>query len=116
MFLEMDDIIDLIVLGAVRKRRPQSGGEGELFSADILRTRGVLQGEGGSSDADMRTFWRKKTSDFSKFVVCPYGQRGRGVEPVRTFRKQGVRGGQFFAILCGRLSWTAPYRRCVCSL
>jgi len=34
------------------------------------------------------------------------GRRGR-FEPVRTFFGQG---GQFFAILCGRLLWTAPYQ------
>jgi len=28
MLLEMDGFIDLIVLGAVHKRRPQSGGKG----------------------------------------------------------------------------------------
>jgi len=60
--------------------------EGDLSSADIFRTRGrgVLQ---------MRTsalFWAK-TSDFSKFIVCPHGQRGREVEPVRTFFGQGGR-------------------------
>jgi len=30
-----------------------------------------------------------KTFDFSKFMVCPHGQGGRGVEPVRTFFGQG---------------------------
>jgi len=35
-------------------------------------------------------------------MVCPHGQGGERVEPVRTS------GGQFFAILCGRLLWTAP--------
>jgi len=32
----------------------------------------------------------------------------KGVEPVRTFAEKGG-GGQFFAILCWRLLWTAPY-------
>jgi len=55
-------------LGAVHKRRPQSGG---LSSADILRTRGILQ---------MRTsaLFFKKTPNFSKFIVCPHGQGGKG--------------------------------------
>jgi len=50
-----------------------------------------------------------KTSDFSKFMVCPHGQGG-GDEPVRTFFGQGERGSQFFADSCGRPLWTAPYR------
>jgi len=59
--------------------------------------------EGGSSDADVRTFWCKKLHIWI-FMVSPQGQ---GVEPVRTFCKQG-RGGQFFTILCGRPFWMAP--------
>jgi len=43
-------------------------------------------------DAYVRTFRRKKLKIFF-IMVCPYGQGG---------------GGQFFAILSGRLSWTAP--------
>jgi len=31
-----------------------------------------------------------KTSDFSKFIVCPNGQGERSVEPVRTFSDRGV--------------------------
>jgi len=46
-----------------------------------------------------------KTSDFSKFMVCPHGQGG--IETVRTFCGQGG-GDQFFVILYGRLLWTAP--------
>jgi len=34
------------------------------------------QGRRGSSDADVRTFWRKILKDFSKFMVCPHGQGG----------------------------------------
>jgi len=45
-----------------------------------------------SSDADLHTFWCKNLQDFSKSMLCTHGQ-----------------GGQFFAILCGRLLWTAPY-------
>jgi len=75
-------------LGAVHKRRSQS------------RKRGVCpvrtfcgQGGGGPS------YWTfsllaQKPSNFSKFVMCPHGQGGRG---------------QFFAILYGRLLWTGPY-------
>jgi len=44
-----------------------------LSSADILRTRG----RGCSLDADIRIFGTK-TSDASKFIVCPHGQGGRG--------------------------------------
>jgi len=43
-------------------------------------------------------------------MAYPHGQGGgrKNVEPVRTFCVQGGRG-QFFAILCGRLLWKAPY-------
>jgi len=47
MLLEMDDIIDLIVLGAVHKRRPQSGGVVQC---------GHFSDKGGCSDEDIRTF------------------------------------------------------------
>jgi len=56
--------------------------------------------EGGSSDTDVRTFWEQKTSDFSKFMVCPLGQGGRG-------SASADKKGQFFESLCGYLSWTA---------
>jgi len=40
----------------------------------------------------------QKTSNFFKLMVCPYGQ------------EEGLsQGGQFFAILCRRLLWTAPF-------
>jgi len=35
-------------------------------------------GKRGSSDADVLTFGRKKTSDLLKFMVCPHGQGRRG--------------------------------------
>jgi len=49
-----------------------------------------------------------KIVGFFEIYDCPHGQ-GEGVEPVRTFCGQWGEGGQFFAILCGRLLWTAPY-------
>jgi len=53
---------------AVHKGRPKSGGEG------VCSVR--IRGKGSSSDADVRTFWCKKTPDFSKFMMCPHGQGG----------------------------------------
>jgi len=41
------------------------------------------------------------------FEIYDVSARTKGVEPVRTFYRQGK--GQFFAILCGRLLWKAPY-------
>jgi len=65
-----------------------------LSSAGIFRTWGK-----GSLGADARTFWCKKTSDFSKFLVCPHGQgRGGGVSQCGYFVDK-ERGGKFFAIL-----------------
>jgi len=43
---------------------------------------------------------------FGFFEIYGESVRTRGVEPVRTLFG---RGGQFFAILRGRLLWTAPY-------
>jgi len=48
-----------------------------------------------------------KTSDFSEFMVCPHGQGERGLKQCGHFADKGGRD-QFFAILCGRLLWTAP--------
>jgi len=52
------------LLGAVHRRRPQSGERGFVQCGQ-----GVLQ---------MRTsiLFGAKTSDFSKFMVCPHGQWG----------------------------------------
>jgi len=44
-------------------------------------------------------------------MIYPHGQGGKGVESVWTFFGQGGRRDQFFAILCGRLLWTAPYSK-----
>jgi len=60
----------------------------------------------GEGFLQMRTsalFAEKKTSQF--FEVDGVFARTRGAEPVRTIR----RGSQFFAILCRRPLWTAPY-------
>jgi len=56
----------------------------------------------------MRTFtlFCAKTSDFSKFMVCPHGLGG--IKPVRTLFGQGRRVS-IFEILCGCLLWTALY-------
>jgi len=51
-------------------------------------------------------FLALKNFRFESFGVL-HGREGRGVKPVQTFYRQGV--GQYFAILCGRLLWTAPY-------
>jgi len=34
-------------------------------------------------------FLVQKASNFSKFLVCPHGQKGKGVDPVRIFCRQG---------------------------
>jgi len=51
----------------------------------------------------MSELFGAKTSDFSKFIVCPHVQGG-GLSQCG----HGGRG-KFFTILCGRLLWTAPY-------
>jgi len=71
-----------------------------LSSANILHAR---RG-GSSSDADVRTFWRKNTGFFE---IYGRSARTRGAESVRVFCRQEGKG-LFFAILCGRLLWTAP--------
>jgi len=57
-----------------------------MFSAGILRTRGILQ---------MRTFALfdvKKLRIFRNlWCVCVYGQESRGIEPVQTFFGKGER-------------------------
>jgi len=60
-------------LGAVHKRRPQSGGKGDLSIVDILRTRG----EGVFSKADVRTFWRKNLRIFWN-LWCVHTDKGEG--------------------------------------
>jgi len=88
------------LLGAVHKRRLQSGGRG-LSSVDNER--------GGYSDADAHTFLVQKTLDFSKFMVRLHGQGGRGL----SFCRQGGGRSRFCAdVFYGRplpqkCSWRA---------
>jgi len=91
----------VVLFGAVHKIRLQSGGRGFVQCEQGGR-------EGGFFRCGRPHFWRQITSDFSKFMTCPHGQGGRGVELMRTFCCQGE-GVNFFSILCGRLLWTAPF-------
>jgi len=43
----------------------------------------------------MRTSALFGTKNFEIYMVCPHGQRGRGIEPVRTFCGQGGRESIF---------------------
>jgi len=87
------------LLGAVHKRRPQLGEEGGLSSADILRTRGRWFFRCGRPH-----FLAQKTSNFLKFMVYLHGQGGFSHCGHFSDKEEG---GQFFAILCGPLLWTA---------
>jgi len=82
---------NFISLGAVHKRRPQSGGRGYVQCGRFSDKGG--RGSLFSASADVRTFWCKNLRIFRKFMVCPQGQG---------------EGSQFFAILCGRL-YGRPY-------
>jgi len=53
----------------------------------------TFSGQGGSSDVDS-AYFGAKTSDFSKFMVCPHGQER--LSQCDIFRKR-VEGCQFFA-------------------
>jgi len=74
--------------GTVHKRHSQSG------KRSIVQCKPFSdKGEGEVLQMRTSALLGAKNPDFSKFMVCPHGQ--------------GV-GGQFFAILSGRLLWTAP--------
>jgi len=61
---------------------------GEIFSsANILRTKRVFR-------CRRPQFFVQKTSNFSKFMMCPAWSMGEEVEPVRTICRQG-RGESF---------------------
>jgi len=53
----------------------------------FFRTKGGLQKRTSA-------LFGAKTSDFSKFMMCPHGQGGEGFEPMRTFFGEG--GGSIF--------------------
>jgi len=77
------------LLEAVHKGRAKSGWEGGLSSADIFRIREVLQ---------MRTsalFSTKNSGFFEIYGASARTRREMGVEAVRTFFGQGVRGSIF---------------------
>jgi len=76
------------ILGTIHKRCPQLGG------GCPMRT---FCRQGG--------FFRWKNIGFFEFYLVAARNRGESVEPVRTKGREG----QFFAILCGRPLWTAPY-------
>jgi len=56
----------------------------------------------------MSALFGAKHSELFEIYGMSARKGGEG-EPVRTFYGRGERG-QFFAILCGRLSWTAPFK------
>jgi len=80
-------LITLIILEAVYKRRPQSGRR-EFVQCRHFAEKGCFR-------CGCPHFFMQKTWDISKFMVCPHGQEGKGVEPVLTFCGQG-RGVNFF--------------------
>jgi len=84
------------LLGAVHKRRPQSGRFVQC---------GHFADKGNSTD--VRTYLYIKTSNFSKFILCPHGQRGGGLSQCGHFSdKEGreVNFSRFCAdIFYGRL-------------
>jgi len=87
------------MLEAVHKRRPQSGWRGVCPVRTFCG-----QGWRGFFRCGRPHFLVQKTSDFSKFMVYPHGQ-GR----LSQCGHFAVKGGQFFANLCGHVLWTAPY-------
>jgi len=77
------------LLGAVHKRRLQSGGRGVCPMRTSFRTRGFFR-------CGRQHFLAQ--NNFGFFEIYGVSARTRGVKPVRT----KVNGwGQFFAILCG---------------
>jgi len=78
----------LSTVQAVHKKRPQYGGEGGLSSAD----------KGGSSDADVRTFWDKNIGFFEIYYVSARTIKGGWVS-VDIFRTR-VEGGVNFSRFC----------------
>jgi len=80
----------MFLLGTVHKRVRSQGGRGCPFCE-----------QGDSLDAEVRTFWCKKASNYSKYMVCPHEKGWANADKMEE--------EQFFAILWGVLFWTAPY-------
>jgi len=88
-------------LGAFHKRRPHS-------KERICPVRTSF-GQTGGGDFQMRTstlFGAKKLQVFWNFC-CVHTDNGRGVRAIADVLRTRGRGS-IFAILCGRLLWTAP--------
>jgi len=75
-------------------KRPAKIGK-RLSIKDVRSRRGLFSADkGGSSDADVHTFWcKKKTLHLSKLMVCLHRQGGK---PVRT---RGVNFSRFYAAI-----------------
>jgi len=92
-------------LGAVRKIRPHSRGCPVWTFAD--------KGVGGSSDADVHTFWRKNNNNnnLRKFIMYPHGQGGRrgwaSSDILRT-RRKGINLSRF----CANVYYGQPLMTC----
>jgi len=68
---------------------------------------GSLDADLRTSGADLRTFWCKKNFGFFKiYGVFARTTSGRALSQYGHFSDKG--SVYFFAILFGRLSWTAP--------
>jgi len=83
----------LFYLGTTHKGSPQSGEEGFVQF-------GHFADKGGSSDADIRTFWCKKHRIFRNLWCICTDKGGGMLNQCGHFADKGE--GQFFAILCGR--------------
>jgi len=66
---------------------------------------GHFADSGGSSDADVRTFWCKKFGIFRNLWCV---RTDKGVEPVRTFCRQG--GGVNFLRFCADVFYGRPLK------
>jgi len=66
----------------------------------------TLIGQGGSSDADVSTFWCKKLRRFRN-LQCVRTDKGEGVELVRTFCRRG-REGINFTRFCADIFYGRP--------
>jgi len=83
------------LIGAVHKRRPQSGG--------ICLVRTFCGQGGGFFRCGRLHFLVQKTSDFSKFMVCPHGQERR-----RGWTSADKRWGVNFSRFCADVFYGRP--------